>query len=227
MIDFNRLIESHLHREVKPKEAGRYYPSDIGNCIRKIWYTYKKPKETEADLVKIFQMGNMIHDFIADVIRSEKNPHVELLKSEVPFQVPVDDFIISGRIDDILLVRTSGKTVLVEVKSTKMLDMVKEANYAHVVQLQVYLHYLKLQHGIIVYVEKNNLHTKSFTIEYDPKIAEEALQRFRRLHLAVISGEIPEPEARLSRDRMWECNYCAWKEECWGYQDSISLKDPR
>jgi len=219
MIDFNALIDSHLHREIKPKQEGRYYPSEIGNCIRKTWYTYKKPKETEADLVKIFQMGNMIHDFIADVIRSEKNPDIELLKSEVPFQVPVDEFIISGRVDDILLMKVSGRTVLVEVKSTKMLSMIKEPNASHIMQLQVYLHYLRHQHGLIVYVEKNTLQTKSFPVEYDPKVAEEALKRFRRLHLAVKNNEIPEPEARLVPGRSWECNYCGWKEECWAQKE--------
>ena len=220
-VDFNKLIDSHLHREVRPKTEGRYYPSEIGNCIRKTWYTYKKPKETEADVIKIFQMGNMIHDFIADVIRSEKNPDIELLKSEVPFQVPVDEFIISGRVDDILLIRASGKTVLVEVKSTKMLSMAKGINSSHLMQLQVYLHYLRLQHGMIVYVEKNTLQTKSFPVEYDPKAAEEAIKRFRRLHLHLTKDEIPEPEALLTPARKWECGYCGWKQECWAREDKV------
>src|SRR3989337_1930842 len=51
MIDFNRLIDQFLHRELKPKEIGRYYPSEIGMCMRKLWYSYKFPKEVEADLI--------------------------------------------------------------------------------------------------------------------------------------------------------------------------------
>ena len=53
MIDFNALIEKHLKVKFKPKKAGRYYPSEIGSCIRKIWYSYMFPKETDAELMKI------------------------------------------------------------------------------------------------------------------------------------------------------------------------------
>ncbi|MFQ5647601.1 MAG: Dna2/Cas4 domain-containing protein, partial [Candidatus Aenigmatarchaeota archaeon] len=102
-----------------------------------------------------------------------------------------------------------------------MVSMAKEPNSSHIMQLQVYLHYLRIQHGMIVYVEKNTLQSRSFPVEYDPKVAEEAIQRFRRLHLALTKGEIPEPEARLKPDRKWECGYCAWKEGCWGGEEKI------
>ena len=44
-INFNKLIDKYLVREYKPKEIGRYYPSEIGSCLRKVWYSYKNPKE--------------------------------------------------------------------------------------------------------------------------------------------------------------------------------------
>jgi CRISPR/Cas system-associated exonuclease Cas4 (RecB family) len=218
MIDFNQLIDKYLHREVRPRAEGRYYPSEIGGCIRKIWYGYKQPKERPTDVIKIFQMGNMIHDFIADVLRSEKNPEIELLKTEVPFRENIDDFMISGRVDDLLMIKSSGRTVLVEVKSTKMVSMAKEPQPSHVMQLQVYLHFLKLRYGMIVYVEKNTLQTKWFNVEYDEAAAEDAIKRFRRLHLAVSKNEMPEPEARITSGKEWECSYCDWKDECWGTQ---------
>jgi hypothetical protein len=35
MIDFNKLIDQHLVRKFRPKKVGRYYPSGIGDCLRK------------------------------------------------------------------------------------------------------------------------------------------------------------------------------------------------
>ena len=220
MIDFNQMIDKYLHREVRPRTDGRYYPSEIGSCIRKVWYGYKKPKERPNDVIKIFQMGNMIHDFIADVLKSEKNPEIELLKSEVPFRENIEDFMIAGRLDDVLMIKESGRTVLVEVKSTKMVSMAKEPQESHLMQLQIYLHFLKLRYGMIVYVEKNTLQTKWFNVEYDAQKAEDAIKRFKRLHLAVKNDEIPEPEAKMTPGKEWECGYCDWKEECWGLRQN-------
>jgi CRISPR/Cas system-associated exonuclease Cas4 (RecB family) len=216
MIDFNKLIDNHLHREVRPRQEGRYYPSEIGSCVRKIWYGYKKPRERKSDVIKIFQMGNMIHDFITDVLKSEKNPDIELLQSEVPFRQPIEDFTVSGRVDDVMMIKTSGRTVLVEVKSTKMLSMTNEPQPSHVMQLQVYLHFLGMKYGMIVYVEKNTLQTKWFNVDYDPQKAEGAINRFKRIHSSVKNNEIPEPEAKMTPGKEWECNYCDWKDECWG-----------
>ena len=105
MIDFDRLIDQHLHREFRPKEIGRYYPSEIGMCLRKLWYSYKYPKEVEADLVKVFEAGNILHNFIVDVLKSDRTPEVELLESEFPFELKMQDFVVSGRIDDLLLLK--------------------------------------------------------------------------------------------------------------------------
>lgn len=119
MIDFNKLIEQHLFREFKPKTPGRYYPSEIGGCLRKVWYSYKFPKATEMDLVKVFEIGNLLHHFVVDVLRSERVTDVKLLEVERPFKLETPDFVVSGRVDDVLLVVVSGEKILVEVKSTE------------------------------------------------------------------------------------------------------------
>ncbi|MBI3190501.1 hypothetical protein HYZ41_02235 [archaeon] len=103
MIDFDHMIDNYLKKEHRPKGMGRYYPSEIGLCMRKTWYSYKFPQETQPDLIKVFEVGNIMHDFVVQVLKSEKNPEVELIKSEFPFHHQVDDFVISGRIDNLIL----------------------------------------------------------------------------------------------------------------------------
>ncbi len=215
MIDFNRLVEDYLHREFHPKTAGRYYPSEIGSCLRRVWFSYTKPKETEADLVKIFHVGNILHDFVVDVLRSEKTKEVELIASEFPFRVAMKDFIVSGRVDNLILVKLNNRKVLVEVKSCSSLKFTDKPTRSHVMQLQYYMHNIDVHNGILLYVEKNTLKSKVFTIKYDEKEAEKIAQRFVQLHESLIKNEIPDPESRMLKDMKWMCRGCPYREECY------------
>jgi len=212
MIDFNKLINEYLYRKPRPKEIGRYYPSECGNCMRKVWYSYKYPKDVDADVLKIFEMGNILHDFVVEVLQSEKTPSVELLKSEIPFKMKLDDFLISGRVDNLILVKADGKTYLVEVKSTKFLfDKPQKHN---IMQLQLYMHALGVHNGILLYVEKSGLKTKIFDIDFDQKIIDSVLERFRRLHKNLNENTLPIAEAKTDDDIKWMCNYCEYSERC-------------
>lgn len=215
MIDFNKMIDNHLKRENYPKGVGRYYPSEIGMCLRKVYYSYMHPQEIQPELLKIFEVGNILHDFVVEVLRSEKNPDVELLKSEFPFKHEVDDFVISGRIDNLILVKISGKNVLVEVKSTGNIDFIEEAAPHNVVQLQLYMHVLGIHDGILLYLDKRNLKSKVFPIAYDEEKAKQILERFRALHKSIKEGGTPEPEARGDRKTLWMCRLCEYRERCY------------
>ena len=59
MLDLNKLIDNHLEREYRPKSVGRYYPSEIGGCMRKTWFSYKNPKKTDVKLNRIFEAGKI------------------------------------------------------------------------------------------------------------------------------------------------------------------------
>lgn len=212
MIDFNKLIDNHLVKENKPRQIGKYWPSEVGSCLRKVWYSYKSPKETDAKLLRVFESGNLLHEFIAEVIKSEKNKEVELLKTEMPIKIEQEGFTISGRVDNIVLVKINGQEVLIEVKSTKFLR--NEVQDSHLIQLQLYMHATGIHKGIILYIQKDNLETRWFNFDYDKKQAEEILERFKKLHETLSENKIPEPEAKKRKEMGWMCNYCAWKSEC-------------
>jgi len=214
MIDFNELINNFLKRELREKQIGRYYPSECGSCIRKSWYSYKKPKETDIELIKVFEAGNMIHDFVVEVLKSEKNPHVELVDSEVPFKINIDGLVVSGRIDNVITVNLDNKKYLVEVKSTSNIKYTNEPKEGHELQLQLYMKHMNVHNGIILYIEKNTLQSKTFKVDYDPNKSEKATKRFKILHECLINNVLPEPEARLDENKKWECRNCSWFEEC-------------
>jgi CRISPR/Cas system-associated exonuclease Cas4 (RecB family) len=212
MLDFNKLIDNHIAREYKPKSVGRYYPSEIAGCMRKTWFSYKNPKKTDVKLTRIFEAGNMLHEFITEVIKSEKNPEIELIKSELPIQIKEKDFIISGRIDNLVLVKIENKLALVEVKSTKFLP--KDHKKEHEIQLQLYMKAMGIDNGIILYIQKDNLETASFQVRKNEKMFDQIIERFHELHKSLTSGEMPEAEAKKDEEKTWMCAYCAWKEEC-------------
>lgn len=214
MIDFEALIDKHIARERRPKRIGRYYPSEIGRCIRKVWYTYKYPTEIEPELRRIFEMGNILHDFVVEVLRSDKTPEVELLQAELPFKFPFNDFLISGRIDDLLLVKAGRKKVLVEVKSCKSIKRIRRPMPHHKIQLQFYMYASRVHAGVLLYVDKSTLQTKSFEVKFSPKQGKRILNKFRALHKHLTNGTLPAAEAKQRKDTKWMCGYCEYSEKC-------------
>ena len=214
MIDFDKMIDNHIAREHKPKSIGRYYPSEVGNCIRKVWYSYKHPVELKPEVVKIFQLGNIMHEFVVEVLKSEKNKGVQLLQSEVPLKIETPEFTISGRVDDLVLVKESGKTVVVEVKSTKSIDFVREASESHVMQLQLYMHATGIHNGIVLYVDKGNLQSKQFEVKYSKRKVEETMERFKELHQLLLNDLLPVDEAKRTQGKQWMCRFCEYEEKC-------------
>jgi CRISPR/Cas system-associated exonuclease Cas4 (RecB family) len=215
MIDFNKLIDDYVYRENRPKTVGRYYPSEAGTCIRKVWYSYKYPTQIKTDLLKIFEMGNVMHDFIIRVLKSDKMKDIELLKSELPFKLQMDNFLISGRVDNVLLVKSSGKTIVVEVKSSGMLKAVNKPQRHNVIQLQLYMYATGIHNGLLVYLEKNTLQAKVFDIAFDELMVKDILNRFNELHEHLITNTVPPAEAKItSSDIGWMCRFCEYKEKC-------------
>jgi len=212
MVDFNELIDKHLKRESRPKSIGRYYPSEIGGCIRKTWFSYRLPKETDKSTTKVFKAGEMLHEFISEVIKSEKNPEIDFVNSEIPVKIETKEFIISGRIDDLMLVKLDGKQYLVEVKSCKFLP--NEAKEDNVMQLQLYMHATGIHDGILLYIKKDDLQTLSFELKYDKDAVKDILERFDVLHKTLTSQKIPDAEAKINLQKQWMCQYCLWQQEC-------------
>jgi len=212
MIDFNEVFDNYFARKQKPRPLGTYYPSEISDCLRKTWYTRKYPKEISKDLLKIFEAGNTLHDLVTKIIKSSKNPHIELLETELPFKQYESEFTISGRIDNLILLKENNEKVILEVKSTKFLP--KEASQSHIDQLQLYMHNLNINLGTILYVQKDNFQTKSFNIEYDKEKSEEIIKRFHGLHFSLMNDVLPPAEAKQVKAKTWMCNYCPYKEEC-------------
>jgi hypothetical protein len=214
MINTEDLINEHLKREEsREKIIGKYYPSDMGRCMRKIYYSYVDPKPFDADLIKIFAIGIMIHDFFNAVFANSKK-HT-LIANEEKLVLEIDDIIISGRADDIVLAENGKDVIVWEGKSTAKRIYYMDAPYKeNVWQLMIYLKALGYKNGQITYAEKNNLKTKDFEIIFNQKIYDEAIAWVKNLHSHLKNKVIPKAEARMDTARSWECIKCPWWTQC-------------
>jgi len=220
-MDFDKIIADFIRdKEEKNKKEliiSKYSASMLGNCLRQNYYAYTSPIEFSIEKLRIFEIGKVLHEWIAKLLSN--TPHAELISSEKEISL-IDlesDITISGRLDDVILIKENGKKIVIEVKSIKSLEYLTEPKKPHIMQLMIYLkalqHY-KIDEGIILYINKNNLTTKSFRIKYDDKILKEAFERAKTLHHYLTNKILPPPEAKIKKEMNWACAYCQYSEIC-------------
>ena len=213
MFSFDAILKEQLAaRPKKTREVGRYYPSEAGNCVRRSHYSLFEPEEPSPDLLLIFEMGNVIHEFVSNVLSRSKK--VALVGSEERIRIDRDGYFISGRIDDAVVVNASGEKLIIEVKSCKDLSYVVEPSRAYRLQLQLYLHALNVRRGFLLYVEKSTLKSKCFEIVRDEAQIREAFERFDLLHESIRKRLLPPAEARLAAGDRWQCDFCPYERQC-------------
>lgn len=213
-VDFNDLINDYVKREARPSTVGKYSPSMLPYCLRKNYYIFTRPLEFTPEKMKIFALGDMLHDFVEKVLRS--NPNVQFVSSERSITLPdlESDLVISGRLDDCIVWKEDSELTVVEIKSTKSIAYRDEAMREHVDQLMFYLRAMNASKGILVYVDKSTLETKQFDVKYDRAHLVRLMERARKLHGYLLKDTLPEAEAKMSKDEAWQCSYCEYKQRC-------------
>jgi CRISPR/Cas system-associated exonuclease Cas4 (RecB family) len=183
--------------------------------MRKAWYSYKYPQPTDPKKSKYFVLGNILHDFMAEVLENPANTEIKLLEKEVPVKINTPEFVVSGRMDDVFMLTADGRKFILEVKSTgSKLEWMREPQDSHVMQLQLYMQAHDIKEGVILYLEKNTLDAKWFTIKHDPAVAEGVIARFAELDRALKAEKLPEPEARQRQEWAWMCKSCEYFDRC-------------
>jgi len=217
---FSDLIDDYLRRKTHPARIGTYWPSEIGNCIR--WNYYKRfiEKETPSDKLRMFKSADLTHGFIRDVLASSNK--VRLLAWEKPFSIIVDDFEISGRLDDVIVVKIADRVepIVVEVKSVsgKSIDHVTAPKMDHVYQIHPYLKATRHEGhaasvAVLWYLARDTYADKFFTVFYDQRVMDEAIARIRTLHNHLTSHTLP-PIEFSDQFRSWRCWFCPYWQEC-------------
>jgi len=203
------IIDKFYLDRQKDKEQHHFYVTDAGRCSRAIFFKFKNVprKEIEANILRLFDHGDHIHQLIMKSLLSTRDIHVVASEVNIPPQE-----IITGRADAVL---SDGKELYVlDIKSMnsmvfRTLEKPKEEN---INQIQLYLHYLRIPKGILLYVNKDNQELKEFIVKYDQAIAKNLLKDLEGLKEKIDSNIVPDRISGYSSS--WQCQYCQFREVC-------------
>ena len=163
-----KSLDKYLEGEFSPMEAGKFYPSALGNtCDRYLYLAYNgfiQERPLDAKLQRIFDNGAYLEDRMADYFAN-----LDILISR-ELRVKLDYPVISGRVD-FVLTHDKYKEIALELKSinTRGFNALKQApKPEHEIQLQIYLNLLPLDHGVVLYENKNDQQLKAFELQRDP-----------------------------------------------------------
>ena len=188
---------------------GRYYPSQIGYCLRRQFYSYLEGEEPTSEQLAIFATGRSIHEIVAESLRESGVIRVESVEKTVSVDIN-NEVTLSGRVD-ILLAEVDGRKIIVEVKST---SKVPSSPYEHhLMQIQVYLRALSLNEGVILYWDKRRGRLKAFSVTRDDDIFKRVAERALVLHESIKRGR-PPPKEAFMEGRYWECDSCYHRFKC-------------
>ncbi len=215
-IDIGEIIDEFLEEEARPKRVGVYFPSEIGMCIRRSYYSYGLPKPTERSALRIFALGNSVHSFIAEALKASKE--FSTVEEEKPIKIqhngPDGSFSIYGRIDDYVVTKAGSKKIIIEAKSVGDINRVEKPEMKHVMQIMLYLAAQEADYGILVYADKKNLEIRQFRVDYDDGLYRKVMSRFEELDSHLKRKKLPRAEYYFDADKVWECKYCPYFQDC-------------
>lgn len=203
------LIDKFYLDRQKDKEQRHFYITDAGKCARALFFKFKNVprKEMEANILRLFDHGDHIHQLIMKPLLSIKEIHVVAAEVKIPPQE-----LISGRADAII---SDGKDLYVlDIKSmnSMIFNKLTEPKEENIDQVQLYLHYFKIPKGILLYVNKDNQQLKDFIINYDKKRVFSLLTALENLKKEIDKNIIPD--RLFDYPENWQCRYCQFKGIC-------------
>ena len=212
-MEIDKALKKHLERKQRREQKERaelkqneFFMSEALKCPRAIYLSRKYPKAPDSCLLKVFEVGNLIHGLIQKLFGE-----VEI---EQPAELKVAGMRIRGRADCI------RKNKVYELKSVANLKYIDKPSPHHLAQINLYLKAFRKTAGEIAYIEKNKLNIKQFQVKFDSRIYEKTIQNFLRVYRALKSRQIPPrlKDYKGTKENnykiCWHCKYCNMLPEC-------------
>ena len=203
------IIDKYYLDSNKSWEQTRFYISQAGKCPRSIFFKFKKvpEKPLEANLLRIFDHGNHMHQLIMSALISSRDVHVVASEVKIPPQE-----LVSGRADAVL--SDGNQLYVLDIKSmdSRTFDNMTEPKIENVQQIQLYLYYFKIPKGILLYVNKDNLQLKEYIFDYDLEEAQRLIKEMTLLRTQIDTDVVPKRIDAYPNNG--ECKYCQYKSVC-------------
>ena len=157
-------LEKGLTKTPRTGRKGVFYPSTLCSpCERLVYLAYNglvPPKPIPAHVRRIFDCG----DYLGDRFNKYFSTLGLLISAEQPvkFSYPA----ISGRLDYLIKHEIHGRSI-VELKSINdkgFKYLTTDPKNDHFLQLQIYLNLMGVEHGTVLYENKNDQQLKAFEV---------------------------------------------------------------
>lgn len=199
------LLLSRSARAPNDRKTHVYHPSAIGGpCKRVLYYQRIGAPETRVHSTTtefLFKQGHAIHDIVQDLFEN-----IDDFISEVT--VFNEALHLYGNADGLFLKRQW----LLEVKT------IGEASYRtlvrpqkrHLIQAHCYMYCLDIPRIQFLYINRNNLATRMFRVQFNPALWEETILPVLQEVEALVQAGTPPPEA----GSRYECSRCQFQHVC-------------
>lgn len=210
------IIEKSLTEENRVNYGRDYfYASQIAEpCDAKLFYEINggEKDKLEANSKLTFMQGDEIHRTIMECLY--KSREVDVVCAEADIE---DNELVHGRADCIFSPRGSDQNYVVDIKSASHYSFksVKSdgPREKHVLQVQVYLYFFDIDHGLLLYYDKDKQELAEFEVKRDDQRVEDKLARLKKLKDEF--DELEEPPEPDKSDWEWErCQYCDYSGIC-------------
>lgn len=202
---------------------GKFHPSALGGCVRKLWYAFAMTPPRHRippKLRRTFDHGHAVHDWQQRELREILNAATDECTMTFATEVSVTqtDFArewnIAGSADGLITLSTpAGETarVIYELKTMAKTSWMSLARplAKHVQQASVYAECLGASHIVFQYYCKDSDTSKYFYVEKRDEDVAEVCETLNSVLQCLSSGTEP---ARVYNK--WDCASCAYYHVC-------------
>lgn len=200
-----------LLRQNKHARAGRFSPSGLGGCPRRMLFGYAGAPQIPADTgsMEIFDHGTIVG------LRWQIEGITMGWMQEAEVWVEDPDLLVGGSLDGM-----NADGSVFEMKSAapsvfnKVVSEQRAPKFEHLMQTTTYMMLAGADHASIVYEDRAYGNFHEFRIERDPKIEREAIRRLRSYGRYVEDDVLPdmlaECEMRVGKAYKW----CPYRKIC-------------
>jgi len=206
------ILEEHLEqRKGKTKERDYFYASEIHNkCEWFLWHCLKGSERNDisANDKLTFEQGNEIHRTLMRAMLETRE--IDVITSEAT----TSSDLVHGKCDCIFSFRDGKEMNIVDFKSSKGSSWNYIPQDNHKTQVQVYQYFFDIDHGWLLYYNKETQELQDFYVSRDDEKVEKILERLQKVKDLVESGE--KPDGGPNRDK-WSynlCKYCKFNGIC-------------
>ena len=203
----DKLLLQEEEKKASRTRSGKWSPSSFGKCYRaQYWNRLNEPKTNplEAKTLRIFKVGNLIHNFFQGILGMEYSSEVKVETENV---LGFADLVNIEEVVDIKSVRSYQYKLMKDRKKKYDFKTEKKDN---ILQVAYYGKSLGKKRGRLIFVDKDSLDVIEFEFaisEFEKELQEE---------LDILNGfwtkqKLPPAMPRCYNGK--ECSYCGYSIE--------------